>query len=53
MVEFKVIKGKLDYNTIIVRSILSETKVVTSIYHLYIKFSTKNGVGLYGAISMT
>lgn len=45
MADFLVVKAHFSYNAIIGRSTMSSLKVVTSTYHLKMKFSTKDDVG--------
>lgn len=45
MNDFLVVKAPSTYNVILGRPILNQFKVVTSTYHLKMKFSTPNGLG--------
>ena len=43
--EFMIVNEDISYNGILCRPILKKMRVVTSIYHLSMKFPTPNGVG--------
>ena len=43
--EFMVVNEDISYNGILGRPILRDMRIVTSIYHLSMKFPTPNGVG--------
>lgn len=43
--EFMIVNEDISYNGILGRPILKEMRVVTSIYHLSMKFPTPNGIG--------
>ncbi|KAK1380894.1 hypothetical protein POM88_027638 [Heracleum sosnowskyi] len=43
--EFMVVNEDISYNCIVGRPLLKEMRVVTSIYHLSMKFPTPNGIG--------
>ncbi|KAK1380929.1 hypothetical protein POM88_027673 [Heracleum sosnowskyi] len=43
--KFMVVNEDISYNCIVGRPLLKEMRVVTSIYHLSMKFPTPNGIG--------
>ncbi|KAM6554158.1 hypothetical protein CsatB_014920 [Cannabis sativa] len=50
MADFAIIDQYSTYNAVIGRPILKDMKIITSIYHLMMKFLTLTGVGSVGGV---
>lgn len=45
VMDFVIVNEDISYNGILGRPLLKEMMVITSIYHLYMKFPTPEGIG--------